>query len=247
MKIKSIVLVHGAFADGSGWKPVVDILERDGYTVYVAQIPETTFAADVAATRFILDRSGPCVLVGHSYGGMVITEAGEHVSVKSLVYVAAFQPTVGESAAELNGKMPPASNSIAPVGGGVLQVKPESFQEDFAADLPKALAHFHGSLWCKGYGCRLVKQVQLCRCRQAGPNDQPGPRAFHDEQSQVGNDRASGQPCCVYLTRQRRGRADRGGGKGRGVEVRHWSRTPRLRADEQFSPSIDSRHFWAKG
>jgi len=76
MKIKSIVLVHGAFADGSGWKPVVDILERDGYTVYVAQIPETTFTADVAATTFILDRSGPCVLVGHSYGGMVITEAG---------------------------------------------------------------------------------------------------------------------------------------------------------------------------
>src|SRR5258705_1695830 len=79
--VKSIVLVHGAFADGSGWKPVVDILERDGYTVYVAQIPETTFAADVAATGFILDRSGPCVLVGHSYGGMGITEAGENVSV----------------------------------------------------------------------------------------------------------------------------------------------------------------------
>ena len=140
--VKSIVLVHGAFADGSGWKPVVDILERDGYTVYVAQIPETTFEADVAATKFILDRSGPSVLVGHSYGGMVITEAGVHASVKSLVYVAAFQPNVGESAVELNGKTPPASNDIAPVGGGFLQVKPESFPEDFAADLPKPLAHF---------------------------------------------------------------------------------------------------------
>jgi pimeloyl-ACP methyl ester carboxylesterase len=69
-------LAHGAFADGSGWKPVADILTRDGYTVYVVQEPETTFDADVAATRLILDRSGPCVLVGHSYGGMVITEAG---------------------------------------------------------------------------------------------------------------------------------------------------------------------------
>jgi len=140
--VKSVVLVHGAFADGSGWKRVVDILERDGYSVYIAQIPETTFEADVAATKFILDRSGPCVLVGHSYGGMVISEAGVHASVKSLVYVAAFEPIVGESAGELNGKTPPASNDIAPVGGGFLQVKPESFPEDFAADLPKPFAHF---------------------------------------------------------------------------------------------------------
>ena len=140
--VRSIVLVHGAFADGSGWKPVTDILERDGYAVFVAQIPETSFSADVAATRLILDRSGPCVLVGHSYGGMVITEAGVHASVKSLVYVAAFQPNVGESAAELNTRMPPASNDIVPVGGGFLQVKPESFSEDFAAGLAKPLAHF---------------------------------------------------------------------------------------------------------
>src|SRR5258708_13217146 len=140
--VKSVVLVHGAFADGSGWKPVVDFLERCGYTINVAQIPETPFEADVAAAKFILDRSGPCVLVGHSYGGMVITEAGVHASVKSLVYVAAFQPNVGESAVELNGKMPPPSNDIAPVGGGFLQVKPQSFPEDFAADIPKSLAHF---------------------------------------------------------------------------------------------------------
>lgn len=140
--VKSVVLVHGAFADGSGWRPVADVLTRDGYTVYVVQEPETTFAADVAATRLVLDRSGPCVLVGHSYGGMIITEAGVHPSVKSLVYVAAFQPDVGESAGELNGKTPAAANSIAPVGGGYLQVKPESFPDDFAADIPKPLARF---------------------------------------------------------------------------------------------------------
>src|SRR5260221_1491513 len=92
--VKSVVLVHGAFADGSGWKPVVDILERDGYTINVAQIPETTFEADVAATKFILDRSGPCVLVGHSYGGMVITENVVHASVNSLIYMATFNPYV---------------------------------------------------------------------------------------------------------------------------------------------------------
>ena len=140
--IKSVVLVHGAFADGSGWSLVAAFLEHDGYTVFVVQEPETTFEADVAATRLVLDRSGPCVLVGHSYGGMIITEAGGHRSVKALVYVTAFQPNVGESAGALNSKMPPASNSITPVGGGFLQVKPESFPEDFAADVPGPLAHF---------------------------------------------------------------------------------------------------------
>src|SRR6202008_4136911 len=140
--VKSVVLVHGAFADGTGCKPVAAILERDGYTVSVVQEPETTFEADVAATRLVLDRAGPCVLVGHSYGGMIITEAGVHPSVKSLVYVAAFQPDVGESAAELNGKKPAAANSIVPVGGGYLQVKPESFPEDFAADVSRPLARF---------------------------------------------------------------------------------------------------------
>jgi pimeloyl-ACP methyl ester carboxylesterase len=140
--VKSVVLVHGAFADGSGWKAVAVILERDGYAVSVVQEPETTFEADVAATRLVLDRSGPCVLVGHSYGGMVITEAGVHPSVQALVYVAAFQPDVGESAAGLNSKTPAASTSIAPVGGGYLQVKPEAFAKDFAADVPPAVAHF---------------------------------------------------------------------------------------------------------
>jgi len=140
--VKSVVLVHGAFADGSGWKPVADILEKDGYSVSVVQEPETTFAADVAATRLVLDRAGPCVLVGHSYGGMVISEAGVHDSVKALVYVAAFQPAVGESAGELIGKIPPAANSIAPVGGGFLAVNAQAFPQDFAADAPQPLAHF---------------------------------------------------------------------------------------------------------
>src|SRR5271170_3662533 len=140
--VKTIVLVHGAFADGSGWKPIADILVSHGYAVRVVQEPETSFDADVAATRRVLDKAGPCVLVGHSYGGMIISEAGVHPSVKSLVYVAAFEPDIGESAVDLNGKKPAAANSIAPVGGGYLQVKPEAFPEDFAADVPKTLARF---------------------------------------------------------------------------------------------------------
>jgi pimeloyl-ACP methyl ester carboxylesterase len=88
--VKTIVLVHGAFADGSGWKPVADILVSHSYSVRVVQEPETSFDADVAATQRVLDKAGPCVLVGHSYGGMIITEAGKHPDVKALVYVAAW-------------------------------------------------------------------------------------------------------------------------------------------------------------
>src|SRR5262249_13839863 len=106
--VKTIVLVHGAFADGSGWKAVSDILQSHGYTVWVVQEPETTFEADVAATRRVLDKAGPSVLVGHSYGGTIITAAGTHADVKMLVYIAAFQPDVGESVKDLGEKMPPA-------------------------------------------------------------------------------------------------------------------------------------------
>ena len=140
--VKNVVLVHGAFADGSGWKPVAEILERDGYTVYVVQNPLTSFDADVAATRIVLDRAGPCVLVGHSWGGMVITEAGNHASVRSLVYINAFQPDVGETAGGLQNKTPPATTSIGPVGGGFVAIKQEAFHRDFAPDVPASLAHF---------------------------------------------------------------------------------------------------------
>jgi len=140
--VKSVVLVHGAFADGSGWKPVAAILEHDGYTVYVVQEPETSFDADVAATQSVLDQSGQCVLVGHSWGGMIISEAGGHASVRSLVYINAFQPEVGESAGALQEKTPPAAKSTGPVGGGFLAINRDAFHRDFAADLPKSLAHF---------------------------------------------------------------------------------------------------------
>jgi pimeloyl-ACP methyl ester carboxylesterase len=141
-EVKSVVLVHGAFADGSGWKPVADILLRDGYSVWIVQEPETTFAADLAATRRVLDKAGPSVLAGHSYGGMIITEAGAHPNAKALVYIAAFLPEVGETAGGLNSKIPPASKGVGPVGDGFLAVDPEVFPDDFAADVPKPLARF---------------------------------------------------------------------------------------------------------
>jgi len=140
--VKTIVLVHGAFADGSGWKAVADILESRDYTVRVVQEPLTSFEADVAAVRRVLDKAGPCVLVGHSYGGMVITEAGVHPSVRSLVYVAAFLPDVGESAGALQSKTPPAASSIEPAGDGFLQINLTAFPNDFAADVPGSVARF---------------------------------------------------------------------------------------------------------
>jgi pimeloyl-ACP methyl ester carboxylesterase len=140
--VKSVVLVHGAFADGSGWKPVADILQRDGYAVFVVQEPLTSLDADVAATRIVLDRSGPAVLVGHSWGGMIITEAGDHPAVRSLVYVAAFEPAAGETAGGLQAKTPPASTSVGPVGGGFVAVNLDQFHADFAADVPADTARF---------------------------------------------------------------------------------------------------------
>ena len=141
--VKNIVLVHGAFADGSGWKPVAQILRKDGYTVSIVQEPETSLADDVAATNRILDRqSGPAVLVGHSYGGAVITEAGNNAHVASLVYVAAFAPDEGEKIGPLLGSIAPAQKSIGPTADGYLLIDPAKFHADFAADVPAAVAEF---------------------------------------------------------------------------------------------------------
>jgi len=141
--VKNIVIVHGAFADGSGWRGVADILVKDGYTVSIVQEPETSLADDVAATNRILDRqSGPAVLVGHSYGGAVITEAGNNAHVASLVYVAAFAPDEGEKLGPLLGSIAAAANSIAPTADGYLLVDQAKFPADFAADLPAAEAQF---------------------------------------------------------------------------------------------------------
>jgi len=142
-EVKSIVLVHGAFADGSGWRSITEILEHDGYKAYVVQEPLTSWDADLAATRNVLDRAGPCILVGHSYAGMIITEVGDRESVRGLVYVDAFQPDVGETAGGLQAKTPPAAGgNIVPSGGGFVYIKPETFAADFAAGVPAATAHF---------------------------------------------------------------------------------------------------------
>jgi pimeloyl-ACP methyl ester carboxylesterase len=139
----NVVLVHGAFADGSGWKPVADILTGEGYNVSVVQQPMTSLEDDVAATKRIIDRQdGPVILVGHSYGGAIITEAGNDAKVSALVYVAAFAPDAGEALGGLQQKTPPASKGVAPSNDGFLFLDPEVYAGDFAGDLPKAEADF---------------------------------------------------------------------------------------------------------
>jgi pimeloyl-ACP methyl ester carboxylesterase len=141
--IKNVVLVHGAFADGSGWRAVADILEHDGYSVTVVQEPETSLADDAAATKRVIARvNAPLILVGHSYGGAVITEAGDDPQVRGLVYIAAFQPDSGETLGGLLKQKPPAANSTVPAGEGYVMVDPKAFSTDFAADLPAREAHF---------------------------------------------------------------------------------------------------------
>src|SRR3954447_18724349 len=145
-RIRNIVLVHGAWADGSGWKGVCDILVTDGYKVSIVQEPETSFKEDVAATKRVLaQQDGPCILVAHSYGGAVITEAGTDSSVAGLVYIAAHMPDAGESEAA-DGKRFPSdlskSTAIEKTPGGFDYLDPALFREYFAADLPAKQAGF---------------------------------------------------------------------------------------------------------
>src|SRR3954463_11087202 len=141
----SVVLVHGGFVDGSGWQNVHDILSRDGYEVIVTQHPTVTLADDVTFTRrAIAAAKHPVVLVGHSYGGVVITEAGNDPKVASLVYIAAFAPDAGESVQTLIAN-PPAGAPVPPIlppEDGFLALDKAKFAAAFAADVDPATARF---------------------------------------------------------------------------------------------------------
>jgi pimeloyl-ACP methyl ester carboxylesterase len=144
--VKNVILVHGAWADGYGWKGIDDILVKDGYNVSIVQEPETSFQDDVTAVKRILAlQDGPCILVGHSYGGAVITEAGTNSSVAGLVYVAAHMPDAGENEAD-DGKRFPSdlskSGAIKKTADGFTYLDPAQFHEYFAADLSVEQANF---------------------------------------------------------------------------------------------------------
>src|SRR5580698_1206246 len=143
--VKNVVLVHGAFADGSGWKALYTVLTKKGYHVTVVQNPLTSLEDDVTATRLALDKQdGPCILVGHSWGGAVITEAGNHPKVAALVYVAAFQPDNGESALQWLQTAPPAPENgvLPPDEKGIVYYSKEKYHAGFCADVDADEAAF---------------------------------------------------------------------------------------------------------
>ena len=143
--LASVVLVHGGFVDGSGWEQVYRGLRKDGYKVAVVQNSTTSLQADVAVTRQVVaDQPGPVVLVGHSYGGAVISEAGNHPKVAALVYITAFALDKGESVASLIKDPPPGAPvpPILPPRDGFLMLDPAKFADSFAGDVPKDRAEF---------------------------------------------------------------------------------------------------------
>ncbi len=145
MKSKNIVIVHGAFADGSGYKKLYEILTKKGYQVTVVQNPLTSLEDDVNATVRALDRQdGPTILVGHSWGGTVITEAGMHPKVAALVYIAAFEPDKGETSVQWISSLPtaPEFGILPPDEKGVVYFDKSKFHAGFAADLSKEEADF---------------------------------------------------------------------------------------------------------
>lgn len=147
--VHNIVLVHGAWVNGSGWRPVYDILVKDGYHVSIAEHPLTSFTDDVTAVSRVVDmQDGPTILVGHSYGGAIITDVGNDPKVVGLVYVAAHALDTGETEVA-NGKRYPSATSktkdIRKTPDGFTYLDPARYPADFAADLPKAQAEFEAN------------------------------------------------------------------------------------------------------
>jgi pimeloyl-ACP methyl ester carboxylesterase len=144
-KVNNIVLVHGGFVDGSGWAGVYGILKKDGFNVSIVQNPTLSLAGDVAAARLVIDsQNGPVILVGHSYGGVVITEAGTDPKVAGLVYITAFAPDKGESVSKLIANPPPGAPTppILPPKDGYLFLDKAKFPASFAGDVDAETAAF---------------------------------------------------------------------------------------------------------
>lgn len=162
--IKNVVLVHGAFADGSGWKGLYQVLTKKGYKVTIVQNPLTSLEDDVAATNLALDKQdGPTILVGHSWGGVVITEAGNHPKVAALVYVAALQPDNGETSVKWFQTAPPAPENgvLQPDEKGIMYYDQAKYHAGFCADLSKEDADFmyasQGAFHAKGFITPITK------------------------------------------------------------------------------------------
>jgi pimeloyl-ACP methyl ester carboxylesterase len=215
--VKNIVLVHGAWADASGWKGVYDILVTDGFKVTSVQEPETSFKDDVAATKRILAlQDGPCILVAHSYGGAVITEAGTDPSVVGLVYIAAHMPDVGEKESE-DGKRFPSdltksgaikkTRAVPRILRGRRSCRPSRIHVAVAG------AQLRGQLLSDYHYCRVAYEAKLDVGARSRPNHQSRPRevvCHASQQPQGGSSRC--QSLCLHIPPKGSCRLDRGSG-----------------------------------
>ena len=212
-RVRNIVLVHGAWADGSGWKGVFDILVKDGFNVSIVQEPETSFQDDVTATKRVLAlQDGPCILVAHSYGGAVITEAGADPSVVGLVYIAAHMPDAGENESD-DGKRFPSdlakSTAIKKTADGFTYLDPAQFHELFAADLPAEQAAFmaRSQVWNKADNFRGVITTAAWRSKPswmlvAGSDRTINPELerWYAERAKSHKVEVAGASHCVYVS-----------------------------------------------
>jgi pimeloyl-ACP methyl ester carboxylesterase len=195
--IKNVVIVHGSLADGSGWRKVYDQLTAQGYKVTVVQAPMTSLQDDVQATKRILDlQNGPSILVGHSYGGMVITEAGNASNVAGLVYIAAFQPDVGETLVNLAEKIPPATKGITATADEFLYLDPKVYAADFAADVPRAEAEFmaHSQVFPAKVSFNTPIQQAAWKTKKSWALIATDDRAIHPDLMRMMARRASSKP-----------------------------------------------------
>ena len=247
-KAVSIVLVHGGFVDGSGWEGVYKILKKDGYRVSIVQNPTISLEDDVAVTkRTLAAQPGPVILVGHSYGGVVITEAGNDPKVVGLVYIAAFAPDRGESVSALIKDPPPGAPvpPILPAQDGFLFLDSAKFAASFAADVDPRNGPVHGRL-AGALGRQRARwshqrtgvevEAELVPHRDRRQDDSAAGSAVHVEAR--GRDRGRGQrqPFGLRLTTEGRGQADRRRCDAGGIE---WSAAPGSRSvtDESKAPS----------
>ena len=208
--IKNVVLVHGAFADGSGWEAVAKILEKDGYTVSVAQPPETSYADDQKYTKAAIDAmGGPVVLLGHSYGGSIITEAGNDPNVAALVYIAAFALDEGESCASIETAVPQASKAFKPDSNGNWWIEQEHFAADFAADISPSRVPLHGYIagadlhrlvYPQSHESRLEEQAGVVHGGQLRSVDQSDTGAHDGQARQCQDCRSECQPCGLHVS-----------------------------------------------
>ncbi|CAM5398814.1 hypothetical protein SLAVM298S_07583 [Streptomyces lavendulae subsp. lavendulae] len=221
------MLVHGGFVDGSGWQGVYDHLTADGYRVAVVQNPTLSLAGDVAATRQVLDGlDGQAVLVGHSYGGVVVTEAGAHPNVAALAYIAAFAPDEGESVSTLIADPPPGAPvpPILPPQDGFLFLDRDRFAASFAADVPEKTAAFMADSQVPwgvealegAVSAGLADQAVLVPGRHRRPHDPAARPARHVRPGEGRRHRDPRQPRRLRLPPGRRGGRHRPGRPGGG-------------------------------